>query len=189
MPSQLQSRTPEEYGDKYQDHLLEQYKLYVETSQRVTEKRQNSNNYLLTLNSSLVTLYVVFLSTFGHYWWNILIPATGLIVCFIWWSLVDSYKDLNTAKFAVIHEMEEHLPVALFKHEWFVCGHNRKKKDKPVEDRYIPLTHLERWIPVAFAVLYIGMGAFTLLAPIDKKTPPPAQQHEIKAAPPKTEPS
>jgi len=54
---------PQEYGEKYQDHLLEQYKLYVQTSQQVSEKRQNSNNYLLTLNSSLVTLFVVFLST------------------------------------------------------------------------------------------------------------------------------
>lgn len=110
----LQSRTPEEYGDKYKDHLLEQYKLYVETSQQVSEKRQNSNNYLLTLNSSLVTLFVVFLSTFGHQRLNFLIPTTGLIVCFIWYSLVDSYKDLNTAKFAVIHELENQLPVALF---------------------------------------------------------------------------
>ncbi len=185
----LQNQTPGEYGDKYQDHLLEQYKLYVETSQHVTEKRQNSNNYLLTLNSSLVTLYVVFLSTFGHYWWNILIPATGLIVCFIWYSLVDSYKELNRAKFVVIYELEKQLPVALFHREWDVCGLNQQgNKDKPVEEMYVPLTKLERWIPVAFAVLFIGMGAFTLLAPMDKKNPPPAQQqHEIKAAP-KTEP-
>lgn len=65
-PSKLQSRTPEEYGDKYQDHLLEQYKLFVQTSQQTSDKRQSANNYLLTLNSSLVTLFVVFLSTFGH---------------------------------------------------------------------------------------------------------------------------
>lgn len=180
----LQSRTPEEYGDKYKDHLLEQYKLYVETSQQVSEKRQNSNNYLLTLNSSLVTLFVVFLSTFGHQRLNFLIPTTGLIVCFIWYSLVDSYKDLNTAKFAVIHELENQLPVALFRHEWYVCGHNRKKKDKPVEDMYVPLTHLERWIPVAFSLLYIGLIGYALFAPVDKKdTPQPTQQHEIKAAP------
>jgi hypothetical protein len=162
--SKLQSRTPEQYGDKYQDHLLEQYKLFVQTSQATSDKRQNANNYLLTLNSSLVTLFVVFLSTFGNHRWNVLIPATGLIVCFIWWSLVDSYKDLNTAKFAVIHELEDQLPVALFRHEWFVCGHNRKKKDKPVEDQYIPLTHLERWVPVAFAVLYIGLGGYALFS-------------------------
>ncbi|MFI5089859.1 MAG: hypothetical protein ACHP7P_07355 [Terriglobales bacterium] len=186
-PSKLQNRTPEEYGEKYQDHLLEQYKLFVETSQHVSDKRQNSNNYLLTLNSSLVTLFVVFLSTFGHHRWNALIPATGLIVWFIWYSLVDSYKDLNTAKFAVIHELENQLPVALFRHEWWVCGHNRKKKDKPVEDMYVPLTHLERWIPFAFALLYLGLMGYALFAPVDKKdtqqTQPVQQQHEIKAAP------
>ena len=155
MPGNLQSRTPEEYGDKYQDHLLEQYKLYVQTSvnpctQHVSEKRQNSNNYLLTLNSTLVTLFVVFLSTFGHHRWNALVPATGLVICFLWYSLVDSYKDLNTAKFAVIHELENQLPVALFRHEWYVsvATTTEKDEDKPVVRRgdmpYVPLTHLER---------------------------------------------
>jgi hypothetical protein len=40
-------------------------------------------------------------------------PGTGVIVCFIWYSLVDTYKDLNMAKFAVIRELENPLPVAL----------------------------------------------------------------------------
>jgi hypothetical protein len=182
--SKLQSRTPEEYGEKYQDHLLEQYKLYVETSQQVSERRQNANNYLLTLNSSLVTLFVVFLSTFGHHRWNALIPATGLVICFLWYSLVDSYKDLNTAKFAVIHELEGQLPVALFRHEWFVCGHNRKKKDKPVEDMYVPLTHLERWIPWMFAVIYVVLGAYALLAHVDQKPSP--QPTTVQSAPAST---
>ena len=188
--SKLQSRTPEEYGDKYQDHLLEQYKLFVATSQHTSDKRQDANNYLLTLNSSLVTLFVVFISTFGNHRWNALIPATGLIVCFIWWSLVDSYKDLNTAKFAVIHELENQLPVALFRHEWFVCGHNRKKRDKPVEDRYIPLTHLERWVPVAFAGLYIILAVYAFTAKMDKKDTQqtqPAPQHQVSAEPPAKE--
>jgi len=38
--SKLQSRTPEQYGDKYQDHLLEQYKLFVETAQHTSDKRR-----------------------------------------------------------------------------------------------------------------------------------------------------
>jgi hypothetical protein len=188
--SQLQSRTPEEYGDKYQDHLLEQYKLYVETSQQTSERRQNANNFLLTLNSSLVALYVTFLSTFGHHHWNALIPFTGLFVCFLWYSTVDSYKDLNTAKFRVIHELEEQLPVALFKHEWYVCGQNRKKTDKPIEDKYIPLTHLERWIPVAFAGLYIVLAVYAFTAKVDKKETQqtqPAPQHQVSAEHPATE--
>lgn len=167
--STLQSRTPEEYGEKYQDHLFEQYKLFVETSQHVSERRQQANNFLLTLNSTLVTLFVAFLSSFGHHRWNVFIPVTGLLVCFIWHSLVDSYKDLNTAKFAVIHELENQLPVAVFRREWDVCGHNRKKTDKPIEDAYVPLTHLERWIPLMFAVLYVGLGAYALFAPVDPR--------------------
>jgi hypothetical protein len=82
---------------------------------------------------------------------------------------VDSYKDLNAAKFAVIRELENQLPVALFRREWWVCGHNRKKREKPVEDVYVPLTHLERWIPVAFAALYLVLGAYALLARMEKE--------------------
>lgn len=179
----LQSRTPEEYGEKYHDHLLEQYKLYVETSQQTSERRQNANNYLLTINSSLVVLFVTLLSTFGHHWWNVFIPLTGSGVCFLWWSTVDSYKDLNTAKFAVIHELEDQLPVALFKHEWYVCGHNRKKTDKDIEDKYVPLTHLERWIPVAFAILYLALGVYALFAPVDKKEMQQTQAPQQQAVP------
>jgi hypothetical protein len=167
--SELQSRTPEEYGDKYQDHLLEQYKLFVETSQHVSDKRQNANNYLLTLNSSLVTLFIVFLSTFGQHRWNVVVPVTGIIVCFIWWSIVESYKHLNTAKFRVIHELEQQLPVALFQYEWWVCGRLRKNEEDVGEDRYIPLTQLERWIPFVFMLLYIVLAAYTLFAHVDKK--------------------
>jgi hypothetical protein len=164
--TKLQSRTPEEYGDKYQDHLLEQYKLFVGTSQHTSDKRQTANNYLLTLCSSLVTLFVTFLSTFGHHRWNALLPLAGLFVCFIWWSLVNSYKDLNTAKFRVIHEIEEQLPVALFDYEWHVCG---KGKDR---DMYVPLTHLERMVPWMFGVLFLALAAYAVLAPVDRKPEP-----------------
>jgi hypothetical protein len=102
-------------------------------------------------------------------------------VCFIWWSLVDSYKDLNTAKFTVIHELERQLPVALFKHEWYVCGHNKNKADKDLASKYVPLTQLERWIPFAFAGLYIVLAAYSFEAKANKQevSPAPATQHEI----------
>ena len=165
--SRLQSRTPEEYGAKYQEHLLEQYKLFVTTSLQVTERRQQANNYLLTLNSSLVTLFVAFLSSFGRHWWNVFIPIAGLFVCLIWHSLVRSYKHLNTAKFVVIHELEDQLPVALFRHEWHVCGHGKNKEN------YVPLTHLERWIPWMFGVLYVALGIYAVVAAGQQKPPNP----------------
>jgi len=159
---------PQEYGEKYQDHLLEQYKLYVQTSQQVSEKRQNSNNYLLTLNSSLVTLFVVFLSTFGHNRWNALLPATGLIVCFIWYSLVDSYKDLNTAKFAVITSLRISFP-------WRCSAMNggcvdttgRRKTGQSRTSTFRSLIWNAGYR--LRSPLYVGLGAYALLARVEKK--------------------
>ena len=34
---------------------------------------------------------------------------------------------------------------------------------------YVPLTHLERWVPVAFAALYFILIAYTLLVPATSK--------------------
>jgi len=34
--SGLLSQTPAHYGEKFQDHLLEQYKVYVESAQRIS---------------------------------------------------------------------------------------------------------------------------------------------------------
>src|SRR3989442_4466442 len=105
---QLLSQTPQHYGEKYKDHLLEQYKLYVASSQHVSDRRLTSGNYFLAINSSLVTLFGLALSSFGHHRWNVVIPVAGMLVCLVWDSLVKSYKDLNTAKFRVIHELEQH---------------------------------------------------------------------------------
>lgn len=43
------------YGERFEDHLLEQYKLYVDSAQKVSEKRISASNYLLTVSSSLLT--------------------------------------------------------------------------------------------------------------------------------------
>ena len=50
---------PEEYGDKYSAHLLEQYKLYVEMADRVSQRRDQSNRFYVTIVSALAAIVVV----------------------------------------------------------------------------------------------------------------------------------
>ena len=50
-PDQLISNPKASYGESFQAHLLEQYKLYVDSSQKVTDRRITTGNYLLTVNS------------------------------------------------------------------------------------------------------------------------------------------
>jgi hypothetical protein len=156
-PTGLITQTPAHYGEKFQDHLLEQYKLYVESSQRISERRLNSGNFFLAINSSLVAVFGIVLSSFGHHRWNAAIPVTGILVSFVWFRLVRSYKDLNSTKFIVIHELESYLPAALFRYEWTVCGHGDPKK-------YRPVTHTEQWIPLIFMVFYFVLILYALLA-------------------------
>jgi hypothetical protein len=158
--NQLLSQTPEHYGEKFQDHLLEQYKLYVESAQQISERRLHAANFFLAINSSLVAVFGIVYSSFGHHRWNAAIPATGILVSVVWFRLVKSYKDLNSTKFLVIHELEAYLPAALFKYEWHVCGHGDPKK-------YRPLTHTEQWIPVVFMILYFALALYALLAQPD----------------------
>lgn len=44
-----------DYGEKYFPHLFEQYKLYVESAEKISDRRQNANNYFLTINTALIS--------------------------------------------------------------------------------------------------------------------------------------
>ena len=55
---------PEEYGEDYRAHLLEQYKLYVEMADRVSQRRDQSNRFYVTIVSALAAIVVV-IARFG----------------------------------------------------------------------------------------------------------------------------
>jgi hypothetical protein len=147
---------PDQYGPAFQQHLLEQYKLYVESADRVSERRTSANNYLLSVNAFLVTLHGFLAGKGPAGGWRFAVPVAGVLVCLAWWVLIRSYRDLNTAKFKVVHEVEKHLPAALFDREWQIAEPGKTAA-------YRPLTHIEGWIPVLFAALYLALFVFGLL--------------------------
>jgi hypothetical protein len=44
------------YGDKFQDHLMEQYKICVEMADRVSVRRNQANSFYISLLSALIAL-------------------------------------------------------------------------------------------------------------------------------------
>jgi hypothetical protein len=152
--AQLLSNPKEVYGEQFQEHLLEQYKLFVDSSLKVSEKRISTGNYLLTVSSSLMTVFGIASTLRVGGRWLSIIPVAGLLVSLTWYSLIRAYKNLNTAKFKVIHELEDYLPVALFRYEWHSCELGQGRA-------YRPITHLERWIPLIFAVVYVALTFYS----------------------------
>jgi hypothetical protein len=135
----------------YHTAVLEQYKIYVEMADRISGRRGLTNTFFLTLNTVIFT-------TVGIFWQHSPEVSRGLLTvpwlvllgqCLAWFWLLRSYRQLNTAKYAVIGTLEERLPASPYwRAEWAALGHGRDPA------RYWPLSHVEQWIPLLFGVAY-----------------------------------
>jgi len=151
LDERLRSASPEQYGDNYGQHLLEQYKLYVEMTDRISQRRQAANGFCLSINTVLLGSVGLVASrctpnqTFAMI---AVISIAGMLMSYGWYRLICSYRDLNTAKFAVIHAIEKHLPIAPYAAEWLAIGEGKNPR------LYKPFSHIEVWIPRLFMAAY-----------------------------------
>jgi hypothetical protein len=134
--------------DLYQAHLLEQYKLYVESAQRISDRRQSSNSYFLAVNSALLAFVgYAFPKESTEYLW--LLGLAGMTLSYLWYRIVRSYRDLNSAKFLVIGTIENRLPLRTFAAEWVAMGEGKNPR------LYKPVTHVEIGVPWIFFALHV----------------------------------
>lgn len=67
--------------------LFELYKLFQETTEKVSDRRAKANTWMLSVNSALVALYTLFeqgeefIGTLGLYLWLVATPVAGVIIC------------------------------------------------------------------------------------------------------------
>ncbi|MBC1240456.1 hypothetical protein [Nostoc sp. 2RC] len=155
------------YGDNYQNHLLEQYKLYVEMADRISARRVQINSFYITLLSGLLAIISVFgnkdflsklQNTRLQYISLFLLGLLGLILCFIWHSNIISYKQLNSAKFKVISEVEKNLPFAIYEREWEILKKDREYKV------YLEQTLVEKYVTFILAIPYLILSIYSLFA-------------------------
>lgn len=140
--------TKDTYDGSFDATVLEQYKLYVQSAENVSARRMASSRYLLTINAALVTLYGLQSQILNPPWLAILIPILGMLVSMLWHRIITSHRDLNTAKFEIIHELEQKLPVALYTHEWQLVDGGQGR-------RYRSVTDIELRIPLIFLLLHL----------------------------------
>jgi hypothetical protein len=146
----IQSRTA------YPSNLFEQYKMYVELMDRISQRRSNANSFYITANAALLMVASWFKDDFGNYVY--LISAIGIALAIFWFFTINSYKQLNTGKFKVIHEIESQLPLRLFEYEWKLLSEGKNKKI------YFPISHIEKVVPFIFCGLYVLLSIFNCLS-------------------------
>lgn len=138
------------YGADYKSHLMLQYKLYVEAADRVSARRATANTFFLGTNTALVTImgFAIPQLLEQHSLWAILYTVGGIFLNYYWNTIINSYRQLNTAKFQVIHELEQRLPAKLYDYEWELLGNGVNAK------KYKQLTKVEQSVPYIFMAIY-----------------------------------
>jgi hypothetical protein len=134
------------------DIVLEQYKLLVDSTEKVYEKRQSANSFFLTLNAGIFTILGYLYGKDADVslrFMAYLLPIFGIVICYYWGRVIASYKQLNCGKFKIIELIETNLPLALFTAEWVALG----RGEKPAI--YNPVTNLESRIAFFFLITYV----------------------------------
>ena len=142
---------PSTFGtaEEYRSYLLEQYKIFITSAEKISDRRQTANSFYVTLNTVIITLVSYLHRGQGENLDNyFLIPLAGVVVSYTWLRLLRSYKDLNTAKFSVIHMIENKLPLNMYDAEWEALGRGKDTK------KYRSFTSLEFTIPGVFIGLH-----------------------------------
>jgi hypothetical protein len=140
------------YGDKYIEHLLEQYKIYISSAEKISDRRQKTNEFFLALNTGLVALlgFVATKTNQGEVSTLLALSSiAGGTMSYLWYRIIRSYKGLNDAKYKVVHAIEARMPLALYDTEWETLGRGTDKKI------YWPFTHIELWVPWIFFAIYV----------------------------------
>jgi len=126
---------------------------------RVSQRRNLANTFFLTLHTLLIgTASFIFEKgpRTSNLWLNVFPFIALLLLCYVWWRLLRSYRQLNSAKWKVIGEFECKLPSSPYwAAEWKLLGEGRNPA------LYRPLTDLENWVPIIFGCLYV-IGAIAV---------------------------
>lgn len=138
------------------DELFQQYRLFVDSAEKISERRNHLNTFFIALHSLLVSGLSLFKSEIFAY----IIPICifGCILAFLWWYMLCNYRSLNKAKFSIIQEIEEHLPLNLYRTEWSLYK-TRKHRLNPT--RYLSFSRLEMILPWLLILVYICLIIIT----------------------------
>ncbi len=150
---------------------FEEYKLFVQDTAKLSDRRQAVTNIYIAVNSLLLSAmsFLIKDATSGQWWGLVLalpLMAGGVIVCLFWRQFLVKYKALIGLRIDTLRDMEDlpemegsvrmyHVEDALYP---------RDEEGKMVPGKGLNFSDLEKRLPVLFLILYIIYAAGTVLA-------------------------
>lgn len=164
--------------------VLDIYKTAVDLADRWTSRRAGANTFFLTLNTALAAIIGIVssarrppphgsLPTFDGLG-LVLTAVAGIVLAVVWWGLLRYYRRLSKAKWDVINELEERLPVHPFTDEWAKLHPNETASAVAAKRTWLErlqlrvehreATVVEQIVPWVFIVIYAVLAVRAAVA-------------------------
>lgn len=154
--------------DEKKQELLEIYKLHADLADRVSQRRDSANRLYVGLLTGIILLTGISLligmlfapRSFRWFtegagadltltWIVPIISSLGIILSVSWFVVIRSYRQLNTGKFKMLHELEDKIAYPAFRREWEILEQGENK------NKYWKLTKVETFLPIVFGLFFI----------------------------------
>lgn len=133
--------------------VVDLYKLGAELADRISSRRATANAFFLTAETTFIGVVALILgqhkATSGV---RGVVVGAGVLLSLSWWLQLRRYRELNKAKFAVLTDIEQTLPVQLFASEWTRLTAQPKHRWLP---RFTEIGTTERIVPLVFAGVWL----------------------------------
>jgi len=169
----VEQRAPEEDRQEV-DHSLsrrriemdkfDEYKFFAEGTLHLSERRQESTQTYLTVNTIIAAALGFLLQDVSFPGWGLVLVSlpfflVGVMACVIWHRIITQYKALAGWRYNQLIEMEQAMPQS---HQIYL-----KERDdffKPqAEKKFVSFSGLELWLPRLFLALYAIYGVGLVL--------------------------
>lgn len=147
----------------YSKLLLEQYKIMVGSTEKVTDQRQKTNAFFLTIVTTLISISFLigkaFDFTFIAMIFFISLTILNLIIIDFWGKMIVSYRKLNKGKFVLIFELEQKLRANLFEREWEILTNKNNINYSPTTETELKVVRLFKYFT---GIMLTGEVVYTL---------------------------
>lgn len=148
-------------SNEYNELLLEQYKIMVDTSEKLMERRHSSSKLYTTICSALLALIGASAGFKNLFISGIITLVSGIIItalCINWYLSLGYYDLNNRGKFEVINQIEKSLPAEMFECEYRYNTLNGIKSYS-LREKKLPLIFISFGIAlIVISAVLIGFG-------------------------------
>jgi hypothetical protein len=147
----------DKHDDAYLDHMLEQYKVFVDVTLQYWKHIESANNFFLTLHTAIVSAFTFLLIRKVEVP-KALVPLLVTMSCAValqWFLLLRSLQKLNRSMHEIIQEWEKQLPAQPHRVEYYKLFQRGP--------RYFKIQKLYTFIPILALAAYLAFGVLIFL--------------------------